>query len=243
MAHRGASAYAPENTLPSFELAWEMGADAIEGDFQLTVDGHVVCVHDYSIERYTGIDRRVVEMTLSELRALDFGSWKGGEWIGVSIATLEEVLSIVPSGKMLYLEIKSGPEIVPELLKQVAKARIKAEQLVFISFDQAVVTRLKREAPELVVNWLVSLESNDGVISPAPKELLQVLKLTGADGIGVEAIPDISAEFVAAIRGGGWAFHVWTVDQVALARKLAQFGSKSITTNKPDLILRALRRD
>jgi glycerophosphoryl diester phosphodiesterase len=75
VAHRGASADAPENTLPAFELAWKQGADAIEGDFHLTRDGKIVCIHDYDTQRVSGSKRVVKDSTLDELRALDAGAW------------------------------------------------------------------------------------------------------------------------------------------------------------------------
>lgn len=75
VAHRGASKRAPGNTLPAFELAWKQGADAIEGDFRLTKDGHVVCIHDETIKRTAGADLNVAQSTLSELRKLDVGAW------------------------------------------------------------------------------------------------------------------------------------------------------------------------
>lgn len=76
VAHRGASHDAPENTLPAFELAWEQGADAIEGDFHLTRDGHIICLHDKDTKRTAGVKLVVKNSPLAELRKLDVGEWK-----------------------------------------------------------------------------------------------------------------------------------------------------------------------
>ena len=106
VAHRGASRDAPENTVPAFELAWRQGADAIEGDFRLTADGRIVCMHDADGERTGGRKLAVAAATLAELRQLDVGAWKGQAWKGTPPPTLAEVLATVPPGKSVYLEVK-----------------------------------------------------------------------------------------------------------------------------------------
>ena len=107
-AHRGASHNAPENTMAAFNLAWQENADGIEGDFYLTSDGQIVCIHDATTARTGDIDLTVATSTLAELKAVDVGSWKGSEWSGEQIPTLEEVLSCIPTGKYIQIEIKAG---------------------------------------------------------------------------------------------------------------------------------------
>ncbi len=111
VAHRGASHDAPENTLPAFRLAWEQGADAIEGDFFLTKDGHIVCTHDRMTGRLNPgkVKLQVADSTLAELQALDVGSWKGETWRGERMPTLAEVFATVPAGKRILIEVKCGP--------------------------------------------------------------------------------------------------------------------------------------
>ena len=94
IAHRGASWDAPENSRAAVELAWRQGADAVEADFRLTRDGRIVAAHDDSLKRVTGVDLRVSEHSLDELRQLDIGGWKGPQWSGERIATLEEMLAV-----------------------------------------------------------------------------------------------------------------------------------------------------
>ncbi|MEM7392442.1 MAG: glycerophosphodiester phosphodiesterase family protein [Verrucomicrobiota bacterium] len=91
VAHRGASKDAPENTLPAFNLAWEQGADAIEGDFHLTADDKIVCIHDRDTEEVASVKKIVRQSTLAELKRLDVGSWKGKQWADTRIPTLAEV--------------------------------------------------------------------------------------------------------------------------------------------------------
>ncbi|MEX0742204.1 MAG: glycerophosphodiester phosphodiesterase family protein, partial [Phycisphaeraceae bacterium] len=102
----GASHDAPENTLPAFELAWEQGADAIEGDFHLTSDGKIVCIHDFDTQRVSGSERIVKSSTLEELRALDAGAWLDPKWKDIRMPTFAEVAATVPAGKMFYIEVK-----------------------------------------------------------------------------------------------------------------------------------------
>src|SRR5450631_4721748 len=106
VAHRGASADAPENTLAAFRLAWEQGADGIEGDFRLTAEGRIVCIHDEDTVRVAGSRHVVADASYNDLRALDVGSWKGKQWRSERIPLLEEVLADVPDGKQAFLELK-----------------------------------------------------------------------------------------------------------------------------------------
>jgi glycerophosphoryl diester phosphodiesterase len=100
VAHRGASYDAPENTLPAFTLAIEQGADALETDFYLTTDQHVICFHDKDTERITGRKLLITETPFEELRKMDVGSWKGPQWKDERMPTIEEVLAAVPEGKL-----------------------------------------------------------------------------------------------------------------------------------------------
>ena len=115
IGHRGASWDAPENTLAAIELAWRQGADAVESDFRLTRDGRIVASHDDSTLRAAGIDLRVHERSLAELRELDFGGWKGEQFRGEPIPTLDQLLATLPPDKRFYVETKCGPEIAEPL--------------------------------------------------------------------------------------------------------------------------------
>jgi len=110
VAHRGSSIDAPENTLPAFLLAWEQGSDAIEGDFHITADGVIVCVHDKDTRRVAGVDLVVKDVTYQQLKDLDAGSWKAPEWEGTYMPTLSEVLATVPRGtrNLMHLALKQN---------------------------------------------------------------------------------------------------------------------------------------
>ena len=233
VAHRGASGVAPENTLAAFELAWEQGADAIEGDFRLSADGHIVCIHDADTKRTAGQDLSVAGSTLCELRKLDVGVWKGEHWRGQRIATLSEILASLPAGKMIFVEVKTGPEIVPALIATIQASPVQADQVLVMAFDRNVIRHLKSQVPELPAAWLCAFcQDESGDSTPGRDEVLETLAACGADGLG--SSPEIPAEIVGAVRDAGFIHDVWTVDTLEIGEHFAALGSRAITTNYPD---------
>lgn len=240
VAHRGASHDAPENTLPAYELAWKQGADAIEGDFHLTSDGKIVCIHDYDTLRVSGTKIIVKDSTLAELRALDAGAWFKPEFKGTKIPTLLEVLSIIPAGKKLYLEVKCGTEIIPALLKDLASSGIKTEQLVIISFNAPVIAELEKQKPEYKTCWLSSF-AKESPLNPGLDAVLATLREIKADGFDSKADDRLDADFVKTVREAGFEYHCWTVDDVTTARRFLDLGALSVTTNRPAFLREGLR--
>src|SRR5687767_15734678 len=98
IAHRGASGEAPENTLSAMKLAWAQGADAIELDLWLSKDGKLVVFHDADTKRFEKQPRKIPELTWDEVQTLDVGSWKGAQFKGERIPTLESILATIPPG-------------------------------------------------------------------------------------------------------------------------------------------------
>ncbi|MBU0543834.1 MAG: glycerophosphodiester phosphodiesterase [Proteobacteria bacterium] len=241
VAHRGASKYAPENTIPSFKLAWEQDADAIEGDFYLTKDGEIACIHDKDTKRVSGVKKVVEDTTLEELHKLDVGAWFGEEWKGTLIPTISEVFATIPDGKKIYVEIKSGSEILPRLFEEVAKAGLKKNQVIVISFDKEVIRNLKRKDPGLKAFWLSDFKRDkfSGRIEPSFNSVVDVLRQTGSDGFSsIHKLIDDS--FIKEILSEGFEYHVWTVDDPETARRFKKLGAKSITTNLPGYIKKSL---
>jgi len=110
IAHRGASGHAPENTLPAFELAHEMGAEWFELDCMLTLDNEVIVIHDGDTKRVSGVDLPVAAQTLAELKALDAGAWFSPDFAGVRMPTLGESLDLAKGRIGVYVEIKSSDD-------------------------------------------------------------------------------------------------------------------------------------
>lgn len=243
VAHRGASHNAPENTLAAFRLGWSQGADAIEGDFRLTKDGRIVCLHDETTKRTAGLDRTVAESTFAELRELEVGSWKDPQWAGEKIPSIEEVLDTVPRGKQVFVEIKSGPELVAPLKQALASSGVAHQQIVVISFQTQVIAEVRKQLPGVRTFWLTGYkqEEKTGLWKPPLPEILSTLKKLRADGLGSQAHDLVDVPFAAAIRDAGFELHVWTVDDPLVARRCAKLGVRSITTNRPGWLRQQLQ--
>lgn len=245
VAHRGASFDAPENTLAAFQEAWKQKADAIEGDFYLTKDGHIVCLHDKTTERTTAGAAKLnpAESTLKQLRDLDVGSWKHEKYAGERIPLLEEVLATVPQTGKILIEIKCGPEIVEPLRVVLEKSSLRPEQIVIICFNEEVVKQSREKMPQFKANWLTSYKQNKltGKWSPGLSAVLKKLESTKATGLGTQGRDEVvTAEFVRDIRKAGIECHVWTVNEADQAKRYAELGFDSITTDKPAEIRKAI---
>ena len=233
VAHRGASADAPENTLPAFKLAWLQGADAIEGDFHLTSDGHIVCHHDANTRKRAKQDLVLAKATLAQVRALDVGAWKEEKWKGTRIPTLTEVLDTIPADGEFFLEVKCGPEIVGPMLEILDGHAIAEEKVTIISFNRDVIAATKKARPALRANWLCSFKERSGQVTPEVAKVMQDLTDCQADGLSTNSFPGIDENFVARVHKLGCSHHVWTVDDAPTAHRFLKLGSVTVTTNRP----------
>jgi len=242
IAHRGASAEAPENTLAAIRLAWEQGADAVEIDVHLSRDGHVVAIHDATTRRTAALERPVCGQTLAELKSLDAGSWKDIRWIGEKIPTLSEVLAILPSDKRLFIELKSGPQTVPVLCETLRRSSCLPNQIAVIGFSLSTLRFARRIFGES--NWGdCSFEWCWEIRSPAgdsnawrakAERCLNIARRAGITGLDLCADVAINAEFVERVHAAGMWLDVWTVDDESLAKQMIAAGVDGITTNRPD---------
>jgi glycerophosphoryl diester phosphodiesterase len=236
IAHRGASWDAPENTLASMQLAWAMGADAVEFDIFLAADGAIVVLHDRDTQRITG--RRLVaeESTLAALRELDYGAWKGEQWRGEPIPTLEEALATRPRGKRMFVESKSDTRIVGPMLEVFDRIHHNPHELVFITFHYDVAAEVKRQRPRTPVYWLEGFRRNEqtGEWSPTMPEIVERAVAANLDGVNLRFVgPATEPENVALIRQAGLGFYVWTVNDVDDAQRAIELGVDGITTDRP----------
>ncbi|MEZ6136297.1 MAG: glycerophosphodiester phosphodiesterase [Pirellulaceae bacterium] len=247
VGHRGASYDAPENTLAAFREAAEQGADGIEGDFYLTQDKQIVCIHDKDTERTAGTKLIVADSTLAELRELEYGSWKAAKFRGEPIPTLADILKWLPADMLFVIELKVGPEIVPALKQQLEEFEVNQKRLLIISFNAETVTAAKQQLPNVRAHWLTSYKRNkqSGAVSPTRREIAETLKQSRADGLGTQGDRSVvTQEFIAELRAGGMReFHVWTVDQPEDAAYFQELGAVGITTNRPRTIRESLRRE
>jgi glycerophosphoryl diester phosphodiesterase len=240
VAHRGSSFEAPENTLPAFRLAWEQGADAIEGDFLLTKDGQIVCIHDASTKRLADKNLVVSKSTFEELRALDVGAWKHTKFKGTKIPTISEVFATIPKGKKIFVEVKCGPEIVPFLVKEIRKANLETDQVRLICFNTKVIKSFKENMPNHKAYWLSGFNKKNGSWKPSVDQVITTLQNCKADGL--DSQHTIPPEFSKSVIKAGFEWHAWTINDARTAQRLAKRGIDSITTDRPKLIGLGFRR-
>ena len=229
IAHRGISFDLPENSLSAFNASWAVGVDGIEGDFHLTRDGSIVCIHDDNTSRVCNKNLVICNSTLQELKELNL-QCEGKDHLNIKIPTLTEVLKTVPSGKKIFIEIKCGVEILSPLIKELSRSKINSNQVVIISFDRQVVKELKEMAPEYKALLLYSYEEGREVSS-----LINEMFDIKADGIGTDN--ELSKEFVEKVIISGLEYHSWTIDNADTANQLISWGTNSITTNEPELLI------
>lgn len=238
VAHRGASKEAPENTLAALKLGWQQ-TESCEIDVRLTKDGQIVLMHDETAKRTTGTDLIISKSTLAELRALDAGGWMDKQWAGEKIPTLTEVLAIQPEKKKLFIEIKCGAEILPELERVLGAANKKPDQVVIICFNIDVMKKARKCFPDLSIIWLVSPDKKNPNL-PKLEDLVAKAKKMKFDGLDLDSKFRIDVDFVKLVADAGLQLYVWTVDDPAVARRLSDAGVRGITTNHPEWLQKQL---
>ncbi|TAJ10696.1 glycerophosphodiester phosphodiesterase [Marinilabiliaceae bacterium JC017] len=224
IGHRGASYLAPENTVASAKLAWELGADAIEIDVHLSSDHRVMVHHDHSTKRQTGVDLEISKTSSAELRKLDAGSFKGEQYKGEKIPFLEEVIETIPEGKTLVVEIKCSNEVLP-YLKEIVNASGKKDQIAFISFGWETILATKEMFPENKCYWLSSVVSKIN-------SRMEEAKQHGLDGLDLN-YGAINKELMKRATKMGFEVLCWTVDDPQVATRLGAMGVSGFTTNRP----------
>jgi glycerophosphoryl diester phosphodiesterase len=220
VAHRGASAYAPEHTIDAYRLAMAQGADYVEQDLAVTKDGVLVCIHDLTLERTTNVEEMfptrfvedtrgatpvkrwpVADFTLAEIKTLDAGSWFNGKYAGARIPTFQEAIDLVKGKAGLYPELKDpefyrGRGVSPEkLLADILKTNALPDAktpLIIQSFDDTTLKRLAKDLPSVPRVFLVEPAASGRV--DAPEKLKEIA--TWATGLGpnkmiVAARPDV----------------------------------------------------
>lgn len=250
LGHRGASGYAPENTLPAFKLALEQGADGIELDVQLTKDGEIVVIHDETIDRTSNGSGWVKDFTLAELKALNFNYQNGKnprnpaeklesgvvypEYGKVEIPTLREVYELFQgTGKIINVEIKTGIVFYPieEKLLALTKEMGMEKQIIYSSFNHYTIKKIKELNPEAVTGFLYA----DGTIDMPEYALAH----------GVEALHPALYNlqfpgYVEKCHKNNILLNVWTVNAPEHIEMCKAAGVNSVITNYPDVAKRII---
>ena len=235
-AHRGASVAAPENTLPAFAAALEMGAAGIELDVQCSKDGQLVVIHDFEVDKTTNGHGPVSDLTAAELAALDAGSHFGPEFAGVGVPTLDQVLDLVGDRCVVNIEVKSqdlsgGNQVEP--LVELLRACKLGDRVIVSSFNPMTLLKIGRKERSIALGLLYSAKM-PLVLRKAWMRLL----------IRPEAMHPhhemVDASYMKWARRHGYRVNTWTVNDADEARRLADLGVDTIMTDLPDRIIDAL---
>lgn len=223
IAHRGYSSEFPENTLASFAGAFDIGADYIELDVQITKDGEIVVFHDDSLKRITGIDGKIADYTYEELQQLDAGSWFDASFTGEKIPALSKALELaVQNNGKIYLELKDIGEVegFEEAVLEVTKQCGMTDKCIFASFRYDYLAHLK----EIDASVQILYNTTSGKTTLAEE--------FPADYYGLY-IESATAETVKALHGAGKKAFVWTVNTPAEMTQVQAMGIDGIVTNYP----------
>jgi glycerophosphoryl diester phosphodiesterase len=228
LAHRGASAYLPENTMEAFSLAIEQGADGFELDVHLTKDGEIVVAHDERLERVSNGTGLLNDYTLEQLKSLDFGKLANRVY---RVPTLAEVFSLAkPAGLTINIEMKIDERIYPDLpekLTSLTKEYSMEDQVIYSSFNHYYLQLIKKYEPSAKTGLLYDLALIDPWV---------YAKYTGAYAIHpnyrvIAALP----ETVVKCHENGIKVNVWTVDDPRIIKLMMKYEVDCIMTNKPDI--------
>jgi glycerophosphoryl diester phosphodiesterase len=249
IGHRGYCAVAPENTLPSFKLALEAGADLVELDYRHSQDGLPVVFHDETLDRTTDARKKwnrrrikVAEKTASEIRSLDAGSWFDATFAGTKVPLLTEALDLICGrGGVALIEHKSGDA---ESCVGLLRKRNRIDQVVVISFDWACLHAIHKLEPNLALGALgpparlVNGRKPSGLLRSLSARWLDELAKTGAKAAVWNR--HVSARAIRLAHKRGLKVWVYTVNTSRLARRLLGIGADGIITNRTSLIRQTL---
>lgn len=238
IAHRGANKYAPQNTLPAFKKAYELGCEGFETDVHITKDGKIVICHNYTIDETSTGKGKIADKTLDELKSYDFGSYYSKKFAGTEIPTLDEFLSFVETTdiSVLNIEIKSPREketaIVRETIKAV-KEHDLFDRLLISSFDPKLLVEAKTIDSKCKTGFLYS---------PKSPTLVQMIwrQLRFTKSIGCDAVHPhhifVNKKFVEDAHRMGIKVNPWTVDDAFTIDRLLKAGCDGIITDLPDVV-------
>jgi glycerophosphoryl diester phosphodiesterase len=237
IAHRGASSEAPENTLAAFKQGLEIGADGFEFDVHMSKDGELVVIHDETVDRTTNGSGWIKDMTLSELKALDAGSWFDCSFNKEKIPTLKQVLELISDkSELINIELKSGLVIYPDIEHKVIGTLREfnvMDKTIISSFNHYSLRTVK-EVESQVKTGILYME---GLVGPwiyarrVPADALHPASYL--------AVPEI----VRSAQDAGLSVNVWTVDTADDMMRMVSSGVDAVITNYPREMLSLLREE
>lgn len=248
IGHRGYSAFAPENTLPAFQLALEAGVDLVELDFRQSADGQLVVFHDPDLDRTTdarlrwgGKRIRVETKTAAEIRTLDAGQWFDRKFAGTPVPLLSEALDVIQPNGIALLERKSGDVATTAHLLENKRL---VGRVIVQSFDWSFLKALHQRLPQQPLGALGPLtglpgvKKAPGVFGQLTSRWLRALRQTGASVVVWNK--QVSKTAVRQAHEQGLRVWVYTINRPELAQKLLDIGVDGLITNNPALIWKTM---
>lgn len=231
IAHRGASAYAPENTMPAIELAIRQGADMVEVDVQRSADGVLVVFHDELTQRWDGQRRRMTDCTLSELRRIDIG--------GARIATFTELCAYAYEQNLrMNVELK-GFGLAGDVARTLRETR--TEELVLISsFATQALAEAAIACPHIPRGYLMGSETLRPDVRFRESWPMVALKQAQVQAWHPAYQIPFASRVIPIVRRAGYQVNVWTVNDEAVMSRLLDLDVDGIITDKPDVLRRLL---
>ncbi len=246
ISHRGANQVAPQNTIEAFEKSIEIGCDGFETDIHLTKDGVPVVCHNFTIDETSTGKGAIKDMTLEELRQYDFGSYKGDEFKGVKIPTLDEFLEVSKKmgDKMKVLDIELKSEKFGEAGTELAEKTIDAvknhglfDKLLISSFDPSILVVCKKIDKNCKTGILYSPDNLVSIkISARP---VAFAKEIGCDALHPFAMY-VTRLYVERAHRAGLQVNPWTINKELTAKHLIKLGVDGIITDDPGLMNKLL---
>jgi glycerophosphoryl diester phosphodiesterase len=228
-AHRGASLRAPENSMAAFREAHEAGADFVELDVQRTRDGAIVVLHDGDLLRMAGDPRKVQDLTLAEIQAIDIGARRGPAYAGEHVPTLAEVIEFARDRFRLNIELKYNvPDrgLAPAVI-QLLRDRAFVEQVVITSLDQASLRQVQQIAPGIDTGLIVT-----AAVGNVTRTDTDFVSLSSARA---------TTSLVRRAKATGKQVHVWTVNKPEVMLRMIERDVDNIITDDPATLVRVMR--
>ena len=238
IAHRGASYKAPENTLAAYRLAWKLNSDAIEIDIRKHKDVFLVCSHDNNLNRISSNRKSISSMLLSELTEVDVGSWKSKEYKNERMPLLSKVLSTIPKGKKVFIEIKGALKEIDELISIVKKSKLKVKDCHFLSYIPANIKKIKKDFP----NFKATLNTIPAFYNYEIEKIKKLMKSTNSDGISLHIDSSESIKLVKKLKKEENFVLTWTVNDSRFMRKLTKWQADGIITDYPQKLIKILNK-
>ncbi|HLA07223.1 MAG TPA: glycerophosphodiester phosphodiesterase family protein [Anaerolineales bacterium] len=238
LAHRGDLTHAPENTLPAFQLAIQKGADGVELDAKLTSDGHVIVIHDSTLDRTTDGKGRISSCTLESVRRLDAGSWFNEKFRGTKVPLLEEVFDGIGKDRIVNIELTnySTPrDGLVEKVCEIIKRRANQRQIIFSSFFASNLRRAAQLLPE-ISRGLLAVPGLGGIWARSFGFMFGEYQALHPH------ISSVDRQQVGRVHRLNRRVHVWTANTPEQIIKLKEWGVDGIFTDDPQTALHALGR-